>query len=122
LRYFGQSHELEVPVDAGWEGVVDDFHIAHRERFGFDRPAEPVEVVNVRAVASGVAPLSWKEMPHLDDRAVPLRRGAAWDRSSLPAGFVATGPDLVVEDDSATLLEAGGRMMVEPDGTLRIDL
>lgn len=45
-RYSGQSHELTVPS-------VGEFHAEHRRRNGYDRPDAPVEVVAVRARATG---------------------------------------------------------------------
>ena len=119
VRYFGQSHELE--IEAGtWPESRRRFESLHRQRFGFDRPSEPIEVVNVRAVAAGSAPLSWGDLPHITKDMDPQRRGSAWERSSLPAGFEVSGPGLIVEDNSAVLLEQGDEMVVLDDGTLQI--
>ncbi|MEN6370066.1 MAG: hydantoinase/oxoprolinase family protein, partial [Thermotogota bacterium] len=58
LRYVGQSHEVNVPVDVR-EGGIDvvglcaAFHRAHEERYGHSSPEEPVEWVTVRVRASG---------------------------------------------------------------------
>jgi N-methylhydantoinase A/oxoprolinase/acetone carboxylase beta subunit len=50
LRYAGQSFELTVPAEPA-EGLAGRFHRAHRRRFGFAEPADPVELVCVRAAA-----------------------------------------------------------------------
>ena len=118
VRYVGQSHELEVSASDRWDVVVDRFHVTHAERFGFRRE-EHVEVVNARAVATGEAPLSWSDLPAVGSRE-PRGSDAVWDRSSLPAGFAAEGPVVVVEDTSATLVEKGDRLTVLNDGTLEI--
>ena len=121
MRYRGQSHELGVIV-ADWGEAGPRFHRTHRERFGFDRPDAQVEVVNVRATAVGLPPLTWGDLPRLSKGTDPINRKRVWERRSLPAGFVIDGPAIVVEDNSATLLEAGDRLTVLEDGTLQIEL
>lgn len=119
MRYQGQAHELEVQVE-NWGLIEDGFHATHRERFGFDRHGEPVEVVNVRVTASGSAPLSWGDLPMVDSTGRPEGEDGVWRRSTLPAGFVTEGPATVVEDNSATRLEEGDLLTVLADGTLEI--
>ncbi len=121
MRYRGQSHELEVP----WSSLSDlgeRFHAMHRERFGFDRIGEPVEVVNVRATAGGEAPMRWTDLPGQVDGRQPSGSGGVWARDSLPPGFAISGPGVIVEDNSATLLEPGDHLTVLADGTLQIDV
>ncbi|MGB8361324.1 MAG: hypothetical protein WCE80_08005, partial [Acidimicrobiia bacterium] len=120
MRYRGQSHELEVPGDGGWDGLAARFHTAHLERFGFDRAGEAIEVVNLRATAYGEPPLDWGDLPSLDKELEPVGGDGIWQRQSLPAGFTLGGPAVVVEDDSATLLEEDDIMTVLPDGALEI--
>jgi len=55
-RYPGQSHELTVPS-------VNEFHDEHRRRNGYSRPGEPVEVVAVRAIATGPAAVEAADLP-----------------------------------------------------------
>ncbi len=55
-RYVGQSHELTVPR-------VEDFPAEHERRNGHARPGAPVEVVAVRARATGAAPLDVVDLP-----------------------------------------------------------
>ncbi len=122
MRYVGQSHELEVPVRVGmdWPIINSSFHATHRERFGFDRVTEPTEVVNVRAVATGQPPLRWGELPTPDPVKAPAEGGPVWQRDSLPPGHEIVGRAVIVEENSATLLEAGDRLVVLDDGTLEI--
>lgn len=120
MRYVGQSHELEVRCDDDWEVVRERFHSAHEERFGFRRPGEPVEVVNLAAVAEGLAPITWGDLPSPTPVTEPVGDDGVWMRRSLPAGFVIEGPGVVVEENSATLIEAGDRLTVLDDGTLQI--
>lgn len=122
MRYVGQSHELEVPVRVGmdWPIINSSFHATHRERFGFDRVTEPTEVVNVRAVATGQPPLRWGELPTPHPVKAPAEGGPVWQRDSLPPGHEIVGRAVIVEENSATLLEAGDRLVVLDDGTLEI--
>ena len=120
IRYVGQSHELEIMATPNWAELTSRFHAAHRDRFGFERPDEQIEVVNVRSVATGRPPISWADLPTLSEKIEPIGGEGVWERGSLPAGFETTGPAVVVEDNSATLLEADDRLRVLEDGSLEI--
>jgi N-methylhydantoinase A len=132
-RYVGQSHELSVTMGEGWPDLRRAFEADHRSRFGFIREEEPIELVNVKAVISGSAPLAWSDLPSLPTagaRPEPVAKPAivgseiidvpVWQRGVLPPGFETTGPAIVVETDSAVWLEPGDRMSVHDDGTLEI--
>jgi N-methylhydantoinase A len=120
VRYVGQSHELGVPAAAGWSELRSDFEAAHRLRFGFDRPGEPIELVNLRSVATGTAPMRWSDLPARPTDREAQGHDGIWRRETLPAGFSVAGPGVVVEMDSTVLLEAGDRLTVLADGTLEI--
>jgi N-methylhydantoinase A len=120
LRYAGQSHELDVDAGVGWDVLRIRFHAAHKERFGFDRVGERIELVNIRATAWGAPPLTWDTLPDPGKRTTPIGSNDVWRRETLPEGFTVGGPAVIVEDNSATLLEGGDRLLVLPDGTLQI--
>lgn len=122
MRYIGQSHELEVPALADWEAMATGFHRAHQERFGFERPTGGLELVNLRAVASGRPPIRWSDLPLASREKTPVGRDDIWQRDSLPVGFELPGPGVIVEDNSATLLGPGDRLTVLEDGTLEIHI
>jgi N-methylhydantoinase A len=119
-RYRGQSHELEIEADPEWSSMRASFEAAHLRHFGFTRPGEPIEVVNVRAVAAGKPPLTWEQVTPRLPEGPPRGGDGTWLRGSLPAGFETTGPSVIVEDSSAVLLEPGDRLLVLADGTLEI--
>jgi N-methylhydantoinase A/oxoprolinase/acetone carboxylase beta subunit len=121
-RYRGQSHELEVVSEPRWEGVRSAFEAAHAATFGFTRPGEPIEVVNVRGVATGRPMLEWGDLVARGAAPSPVHREGAWLRPTLPPGFSVTGPTLIVEADSAVLLGEGDRVIVLDDGSLEITL
>ncbi len=120
MRYVGQSHELEITGDDPWDELRRKFDVAHATRFGFHRPGEAVEVVNIRATSRGSAPLHWSDLPRLASMSTPSDREGVWDRGTLPSGFEIEGPAAITEANSATLLNEGDRMMVLDDGTLEI--
>ena len=120
MRYVGQSHELDVTSGPRWKDIDTSFHANHLERFGFERSPEPTEVVNVRAIASGTAPIRWSDLPSSSDGSTPKGEGGMWWRDTLPPGFESRGPAVIVEENSATLLEPGDRLLVLDDGTLEI--
>lgn len=60
MRYEGQSYELNIPYFAETgaylqetQVLVQKFHAAHNQRFGYARTGAPVEVVNLRLTATG---------------------------------------------------------------------
>jgi N-methylhydantoinase A len=133
VRYVGQSHELLVAMGEGWPDLRRAFEADHRARFGFIREEERIELVNVKAVIVGSAPLTWSDVPPLRSEsrrpkpvATPAIVGSAavevpvWQRGFLSPGFETSGPAIVVETDSAVWLEPGDRMSVHDDGTLEI--
>ena len=122
VRYVGQSHELEVPLEAGWVELRDAFEADHRQRFGFSREGEPIELVNVRSVAAGRAPLSWADLPAAGSGRPLHARGGIRRREALPAGSTLEGPALVVGSDSTVSLEAADQLTVLDDGSLEISL
>lgn len=71
-------------------------------------------------VANGEAPIAWSDLPAVRDDAEPTGVGGVWDRASLPAGFVIEGPAVVIETNSAVLLEEPDSLVVLDDGTLQI--
>jgi N-methylhydantoinase A len=122
VRYAGQSHELTVPFGAGWLELRKDFEDLHLARFGFSRPGESIEVVNVRAEVTGPSPITWADIPKLEERPSGVEIGASvLRREPLAPGDVVEGPMAVVEADSALWLEHGDVMSVHDDGTLQID-
>jgi N-methylhydantoinase A len=122
VRYVGQSHELEIPVESGWTDLRTAFEDSHLQRFGFVRPGEPIELVNLRAVATGEAPMTWAGLPHIDEGRTAQGSDGIWQRETLPPGFALEGPAVIIEANSAVLLDEGDRISVLEDGALEIAL
>jgi N-methylhydantoinase A len=140
MRYLGQAYELEVPVPAPltadrMPGVVAAFHAAHERVYGYARPQQPTEVVNLRAVHTYPLPRpalrpSAPGGGSLGDARLGTRRAhfapdgfadaAVYDRARLPAGARVAGPAIVEQIDTTTVIPPGHEARVEPSGNLRI--
>jgi N-methylhydantoinase A len=121
VRYVGQSHELTVELGDDWGRLREGFERQHLARFGFTRPTEPIEVVNIRAEVSSPAPITWDDVPGLGATPRKVDAGAAVvRRHQLAPGDQLKGPVVVVEADSAVWLESGDVLSVHEDGTLEI--
>ena len=135
-RYLGQNHELEVsfPADEFTEETVNDlwrrFHEEHKARFGFNIPGETIETVTLKVVA-----VSLLEKPEV--RTLPAQIGtpepggtrrvffeSGWlevpiyNRESFGQGGRITGPAVIEEEASATVLCSGQHLTVDPFGNL----
>ena len=128
LRYRGQSHELTVSLARGLhaKAVREAFHEAHRERFGFDAPDTPVEVVSIRAKARhpgyrGSA-TARAESPSASSRS---SQQVTWDVSretivlsrDAIAGAV-DGPAIITQLDTTITLPPGWTASPLPSGSL----
>jgi N-methylhydantoinase A len=140
MRYLGQNYELELPLtiprfaDETIDRLWTLFHDTHKARFGFSTPGEIIEIVNftVTAVAQTAKP-DLAEIPNGAGTPVPKEKRKVWfiggpetvpvyDRAALRAGQTITGPALVEEAASVTVLEAGHRLRAHRHGHLLIDV
>ena len=138
MRYLGQNYELELPL-VEQRFAVDQlpqlwklFHETHKARFGFSNPGEIIEIVNytVTAIARTAKPEITEigrgsDTPRAKEtRLVWFNSGAqtisVYDRSHLLAGQEITGPALIEEDASVTVLDEGHSLVVHPHGHMLI--
>ena len=131
MRYFGQNYELEVPVafdrfdDATTAATWQEFHDMHLARFGFNMPASVIEVVNFMTTAvSATAKPALPELPRADGSLAPRgHRFVVYDdgthetpvfaRADLRRGHRLTGPAVVEEAASVTVLQPGQTLKVD---------
>ncbi|MBW0089392.1 hydantoinase/oxoprolinase family protein [Pseudonocardia sp. KRD-184] len=135
VRYHGQGFEIpiEVPSLDGdpLAALAADFDREHERLFSFLLGTDH-ELVNARATVSGPRPsvaavtLPASEGPPtpVDTHPVHVSGGsvdaAVYDRTTLRAGDVITGPAIVVEMDSTTLVLPAHTATVHPSGSLLI--
>ena len=141
IRYAGQSMEVRVTapsgaVDASFlSGLIGAFHAAHRRTFGYDYAGQQkIELVNL--CVSGFGLIERPQMPRLAGRAgkpVPkASRGVyfgsefqdtpIFDRASLPPASQISGPAVIEEFGSTTVVFPGQSVEVDPHGILVIRL
>jgi N-methylhydantoinase A len=138
VRYAGQSMEVRVPAPAGKidahfvAGLTDAFHAAHRKTFGYNYAGQQkVEVVNFCVSAFGM--IDRPSIPALGQSGAqpqPINRPVYFDgqfrdtpvfsRRSLPAGFRLSGPAIVEEFGSTSVVFPGQELTVDPHGILII--
>ena len=134
VRYRGQSHETSVSYEPGegWALLAEKFHEAHFERNGFSRPGDVIEVMAVRAAATGSPPFTVEQLPqHVGggsaqraNRVVLLSEGpgdaTVWWRPDLMVGDQVVGPAAIEEPDATTYLGPGERATVHESGALEV--
>jgi N-methylhydantoinase A len=134
VRYLGQAHEMTVPYAAGegWGLLADRFHRLHKERNGFSRPDDPIEIVTVRAEAIGEPPLSlddlaeWRPAEPMESRQREILtvdgavEATVFNRAGLGSGDRIAGPAIVEEAHATTYVGPGEEAVVHETGTLEI--
>ncbi len=134
VRYLGQAHETPVPyrADDDATSLTRRFHEAHRQRNGFARPGDPIEIVTIRAEATAPPALTWDQLPQIASEG-EARRGErqvttadgdvtaeVWWRPGLAPDDQITGPAIIEEREATTYLAPGERARVLPSGALQI--
>ncbi|OWT54809.1 hydantoinase/oxoprolinase family protein [Candidimonas nitroreducens] len=145
MRYVGQEHSVAVDITTSMLTARDRtalkarFDDVHQFRYGTCAPAEKVEIVTLRATVIGVMDKPPMEQIPQGDAAPPPRAlrptrnvyfsetGKAvptkvYDRDHLLAGNRISGPALVEEHASTTVVLPGDELEVDIYGNLRIDL
>ncbi|MBI2162253.1 MAG: hydantoinase/oxoprolinase family protein [Candidatus Rokubacteria bacterium] len=141
VRYIGQYHEITVPLlaeeaDAGdASGVSKRFNEAHDRLYGYALPGTPLELVNVRAVATGLT-----DKPRLPEvgpgAAHEARRGrramwlaeerafaeaAVYDGARLGAGARLDGPAIVELAMTTVVVPRGWRLECDRRGSFVLE-
>lgn len=138
LRYHGQEHAVTVVVDLGAstiDSVLADFHDMHEKTYTFRLADAEVEFVTYRLKAEArgprpeIQPLSAVGRSGTEAARPPrmvnfgeagCHEAAIYERSLLPPGFSASGPMIVEEATSTTMILPGQAMRVDKYGFLRI--
>lgn len=139
LRYIGQFHEILVELPSNMSRSFDaaalsaDFHRAHEAQYGHADPKAPVEIVNLRIEATGkldTPDLSQSEsVPVTPAQPARFRKAVmAWnasafgvavhERAKLAAGQRVSGPAIITQIDSTTIVLEGQQVLVDRLGVL----
>jgi N-methylhydantoinase A len=133
-RYKGQEHTIHLPFPAGRidTAAVDrflaQFHALHERKFAHASPGAPVEVVHMRVAGVGQIPRqsTTPSTPHVRARSAPhpaTMRHVVFDggagpvpvysRAHLAPGTMVSGPAIVWEYGSTTILPPGFDLSVD---------
>ncbi|WP_058367138.1 hydantoinase/oxoprolinase family protein [Haloparvum sedimenti] len=144
-RYAGQSFELTVPVEGPAfdpEATAERFEAAHEATYGY-RMDDPVELVNLRATATGEAtPVDpgyvggesvaaartgtrtahFGESDDDSERSAPGRETPVYDRDAFPVDGVVEGPAVLEQAETTVVVPPDWTGTVLADGTLHMAL
>ncbi|MCY3596592.1 MAG: hydantoinase B/oxoprolinase family protein, partial [Rhodospirillales bacterium] len=132
VRYEGTNTALQVPAGTGAQ-VRQEFETRHRRLFGFlhEGRALHIEAAEVEA-STRTNPLPASRLSAEDTPPVPIEHVALHDRgthlrvplyrrSDLGAGSLLSGPAILVEPTATTVVDAGWRARMLPDGQLLLE-
>lgn len=133
IRYFGQEYSLAVSVEASesLEDAIRRFHQRHEQTFGHASSDVLTEVVAVRLLATGTRALDQPraDLPSAPGEPMESREvmfdssegrvtTAIYERSDLAVGQVISGPAIVEQLDTTTVIPPGFEATVHPSGSL----
>jgi N-methylhydantoinase A len=131
LRYHGQAFELLVPWPEApaLAPLRARFHAAHRARFSYAAEGEPVEIVTLRAAATGRLPKPEEAPPPAPDAAAAPGTREVWHagaratwpvfrRETLAAGARVAGPAIIEEAFATHVIMPGWTAIREAEGAI----
>ncbi|MFT6583253.1 MAG: N-methylhydantoinase A [Alphaproteobacteria bacterium] len=148
MRYVGQNFELPVAIDRV-DGVGATLRLpeitrmkqlffdAHEKSYGFFNPEDSVETVNIRLTARGRLNKPGAVEAEEGHTGEPVAPGArrkvffdaddakdtpVYDRSALRAGQEITGPAIIDQLDTTTILHPGDRARVDAQMNIIIEI
>jgi N-methylhydantoinase A len=137
MAYLGQVHRLRVRIDPAWDmpELTKAFQAAYQQEFGTTLGDIPVLVVNIRSSARGT------RQAELDAAADPPGRelapartrrevyfGGRWHdtpiyaREDLLPGMRFTGPAVIEQPDTTTVVEPGMSAWVDGRSNMQIEV
>jgi N-methylhydantoinase A len=141
IRYVGQEFPIQTPIDEATiasgdaERIRAAFDEIHDRRFGHKATAEAVEIVNIRLTATGKRERSrFPELPPATTDALIAHRRVIfddslegiecpiYDRERLGPGARVSGPAVIQEYASTTVLFPGDAMQVAPSGEMIVTI
>lgn len=138
MRYEGQGFDVNVSVDENWlvsediEALAEAFHLAHEETFGHASRGSDIWVKELRShIVSRITKpptvfvsSSGGGDPVIGERQIRLSghvvTAVVYDRSLLPSGYQLTGPAIIEQMDTTTLVPVGWTAQVDSSGSLQL--
>ena len=143
MRYFGQNSELSLELTDGklaapsLARLLERFHARHLAYYGYEMRAQPVEIVNLRlmvAVERRAPPVEKRNFAAGTVRDAVLEKRKVWfpesgfvatpvyDRDRLPLEARITGPAIIEQMDTTTVVPPRARLHNDALGYLHIAL
>ena len=135
LRYAGQNFEQDVPLDPGpvteasLADLLEAFHVRHQALYGYAMRDSVIELVHFNLTGRG----SERQLPPIrlaanarSERVRPVRFREGWldcrvvPREALEEGDQLSGPAIIEERDSTTIVPAGALARVAASGILTL--
>jgi N-methylhydantoinase A len=141
LRYIGQAFNLEVMLPATARlaeitvaEITRLFHETYERVYKNSDPSAPVELINLRVRIIGQSPrLTLRQLPLAAGGSAPqpighrriwyggaFHEAAVYDRLALQAGHVVTGPAIIEQYDTTTLVAPGFVASTDAHGILTL--
>ncbi|SFC65346.1 N-methylhydantoinase A [Bacillus sp. OV322] len=142
-RYAGQGYELRIDLPGGKineETIIEafnDFHRSHKAEYGHSFTESSIEIVNIRVTGTGYMPKIEKQAIHqgnnLEDAL--LKTGDAifevegsldkvqtkfYQRELIPVGVEFSGPCIVLQKDTTTVIPPNCTAFIEEYGNMII--
>jgi len=143
LRYEGQSWELNTPIEAvevlgeqEMQKIINDFHHLHQQVYSYSETNEVVEFVNIRVRVIGKNPTltlkpdsngahtpeaAKKEIRDVYFNDIGWQKIPIFERESLQPGALISGPCVVEEAISTTLIPPAFRATIDKYKNILID-
>jgi N-methylhydantoinase A len=138
MRYLGQWRSLTIAVDApvDLEAAVKRFHAEHQREYNYSRDGAPVEIYRLNVRAVGITPKPNLQAHETSGSITSKPRGTRlvrfdeldepvespiYVRTDLPVGAAVTGPAIVEQLDSTTVVPPGWRAEVDEWLNIRME-
>ncbi|MEM7228927.1 MAG: hydantoinase B/oxoprolinase family protein [Planctomycetota bacterium] len=122
LRFLGQDHAVDLE-NVAITDLDDAFRQRYQDLFQFVPSDRGIECVSVRVAVMWSAPSTEppREAPAMFDAAPSASRDdntAIFNRDDLTPGACLSGPSIVMQQQTASIIAAGWTGLIDPDGTL----
>jgi len=138
MRYHGQSYELTVPLEEDVAEALACFHTAHQQRFGYSDSTKAVQIVNVRLKGRGRAarpelvrqeqlsteearPVGTHQMGFASEGGIVYHQTSIYQRAQVLAGMSLSGPALVLQYDTTTVIPPAWQGWIDAVGNLVLE-
>jgi N-methylhydantoinase A len=144
MRYYGQRYEVSVPLlqhpfsEESAKQIEADFYDAYRSYYGRKIDDVPVETVSWRMNVSGPRPeldVAWPGRTGASETIAPKderpaifpgsRQSVAcrvFERGELPVGAQISGPAIIEDHESTTIVPPGGKLTIDTERMIVLDI